>query len=170
MPAGPNEPRPATSRREVITPPLSASARLGVELERGLRAQQTGQSPVSRQWHAGSVAEEAIFLTQIQQGLQFLGYVEGPSQPIASIMLGGRSASSSIRWRRSSGPVHAAFAPRTPERRGSRCPRSKSLSDFAFGRQRDHQRRGDIGSVAPCADSFSCAATLEGVKCRPEEN
>jgi len=28
-------------------------------------------------WHAGSAEEEAIYLTQIQQGLQALGYVEG---------------------------------------------------------------------------------------------
>jgi putative ABC transport system substrate-binding protein len=42
------------------------------------RAQQKGRVPtVGILWHAGSVAEEAIFLTQIQQGLQAFGYVEG---------------------------------------------------------------------------------------------
>jgi putative tryptophan/tyrosine transport system substrate-binding protein len=42
------------------------------------RAQQTGKIPsVGILWHAGSVAAEAIFLTQIQQGLQALGYIEG---------------------------------------------------------------------------------------------
>jgi putative ABC transport system substrate-binding protein len=42
------------------------------------RAQQKGRVPtVGILWHAGSVAEEAIFLSQIQQGLQALGYVEG---------------------------------------------------------------------------------------------
>jgi len=42
------------------------------------RAQQTAKIPtVGIMWHAGSVAAEAIFLTQIQQGLQALGYIEG---------------------------------------------------------------------------------------------
>jgi len=42
------------------------------------RAQQKGVVPtVGILWHAGSLAAEAIFLTQIQQGLQALGYIEG---------------------------------------------------------------------------------------------
>jgi len=42
------------------------------------QAQQKPRIPtVGILWHAGSVAEEAIFLTQIQQGLKDLGYVEG---------------------------------------------------------------------------------------------
>jgi putative tryptophan/tyrosine transport system substrate-binding protein len=42
------------------------------------RAQQTGRVPtVGILWHAGSVEAEAIFLTQIQEGLRALGYVEG---------------------------------------------------------------------------------------------
>jgi putative ABC transport system substrate-binding protein len=42
------------------------------------RAQQTGKVPtVGILWHAGSVEEEAIYLKEIQQGLQALGYVEG---------------------------------------------------------------------------------------------
>jgi putative tryptophan/tyrosine transport system substrate-binding protein len=42
------------------------------------RAQQTGKIPsVGILWHAHSVEEEAIYLTQIQQGLRALGYVEG---------------------------------------------------------------------------------------------
>ena len=42
------------------------------------RAQQTTKIPtVGILWHAGSIEEEAIYLTQIQQGLQDLGYVEG---------------------------------------------------------------------------------------------
>jgi putative tryptophan/tyrosine transport system substrate-binding protein len=41
-------------------------------------AQQKPRVPrVGILWHAGSAAEEAIFLTQIQQGLKDLGYVEG---------------------------------------------------------------------------------------------
>ena len=41
------------------------------------RAQQPRVSKVGVLWHAGSAEEEAIFLTQIQQGLRDLGYVEG---------------------------------------------------------------------------------------------
>ena len=42
------------------------------------RAQQKTRVPsVGMMWHAGTVEEEAIFLTQIQQGLKDLGYVEG---------------------------------------------------------------------------------------------
>ena len=42
------------------------------------QAQQKPRIPtVGILWHAGGVAEEAIFLTQIQQGLKDLGYVEG---------------------------------------------------------------------------------------------
>ena len=42
------------------------------------RAQQrVGVPTVGILWHAGSVEEEGIYLTQIQQGLQALGYVEG---------------------------------------------------------------------------------------------
>jgi putative tryptophan/tyrosine transport system substrate-binding protein len=42
------------------------------------RAQQKPRVPtVGVLWHAGSAEEEAIFLTQIQGGLQALGYVEG---------------------------------------------------------------------------------------------
>ena len=42
------------------------------------RAQQKPKVPtVGILWHAGSAAEEAIFLTQIQEGLQAFGYVEG---------------------------------------------------------------------------------------------
>ena len=41
-------------------------------------AQQLSRVPtVGILWHAGSVAEEAIYLAQIQQGLQVLGYAEG---------------------------------------------------------------------------------------------
>src|SRR6516225_9492336 len=41
-------------------------------------AQQLCRVPtVGILWHAGSVAEEAIYLAQIQQGLQVLGYAEG---------------------------------------------------------------------------------------------
>jgi putative tryptophan/tyrosine transport system substrate-binding protein len=42
------------------------------------RAQQKTRNPlVGILWHAGSAEEEAIFLSQIQDGLQALGYVEG---------------------------------------------------------------------------------------------
>jgi putative ABC transport system substrate-binding protein len=42
------------------------------------RAQQKPRVPtVGILWHAGSAEEEAIFLTQIQEGLRALGYVEG---------------------------------------------------------------------------------------------
>jgi putative ABC transport system substrate-binding protein len=42
------------------------------------RAQQTNKTPtVGILWHAGSIEEEAIYLREIQQGLQALGYVEG---------------------------------------------------------------------------------------------
>jgi putative tryptophan/tyrosine transport system substrate-binding protein len=42
------------------------------------QAQKIGRVPtVGILWHAGSVEEEAIYLTQIQQGLRSLGYVEG---------------------------------------------------------------------------------------------
>jgi len=41
-------------------------------------AQQLSRVPtVGILWHAGSVEEEAIYLAQIQQGLQVLGYAEG---------------------------------------------------------------------------------------------
>jgi putative ABC transport system substrate-binding protein len=41
-------------------------------------AGQLSQVPtVGILWHAGSVEEEAIYLAQIQQGLQVLGYAEG---------------------------------------------------------------------------------------------
>ena len=39
-------------------------------------------------WHAGSVAEEAIFLTQIQQGLKDLGYVEGRNVTLVNTFAG----------------------------------------------------------------------------------
>src|SRR5262245_12060185 len=43
-----------------------------------VRAQQTSQVPtVGILWHAGSIEDEAIYLKEIQQGLQALGYVEG---------------------------------------------------------------------------------------------
>jgi putative tryptophan/tyrosine transport system substrate-binding protein len=35
-------------------------------------------------WHGGSIEEEAIYLTQIQQGLQALGYVEGRNITLAN--------------------------------------------------------------------------------------
>jgi putative tryptophan/tyrosine transport system substrate-binding protein len=42
------------------------------------RAQQIGKAPtVGILWHAGSIEEEAIYLKEIQQGLQAIGYVEG---------------------------------------------------------------------------------------------
>lgn len=42
------------------------------------QAQQKPRVPaVGILWHAGNAAEEAIFLTQIQQGLKDLGYAEG---------------------------------------------------------------------------------------------
>ena len=42
------------------------------------QAQQKPKVPtVGVLWHAGSAEEEAIFLTQIQEGLRALGYVEG---------------------------------------------------------------------------------------------
>jgi putative ABC transport system substrate-binding protein len=42
------------------------------------RTQQVRRIPtVGILWHAGSIEEEVIYLTQIQQGLQALGYVEG---------------------------------------------------------------------------------------------
>jgi putative ABC transport system substrate-binding protein len=42
------------------------------------RAQQKPKVPtVGILWHAGSAEEEAVFLTQIQEGLQALCYVEG---------------------------------------------------------------------------------------------
>ena len=41
-------------------------------------AQQASKVPtVGILWHAGNIEEEAVYLTQIQQGLQYLGYVEG---------------------------------------------------------------------------------------------
>ena len=43
-----------------------------------VRAQEKSKVPtVGIMWHGGSVAEEAMFLTQIQQGLKDLGYIEG---------------------------------------------------------------------------------------------
>jgi ABC-type uncharacterized transport system substrate-binding protein len=61
-------------RREFIT--LVGGAALARPL--AARAQQKGRVPtVGILWHAGSVAEEAIFLTQMQHGLKDLGYVEG---------------------------------------------------------------------------------------------
>ena len=50
----------------VVTWPLAALAQ-----------QKPRVSTVGILWHAGSAEEEAIFLTQIQQGLKDLGYVEG---------------------------------------------------------------------------------------------
>ena len=52
-------------------------------------AQQQGKIPaVGIMWHAGSVAEEAIFLTQIQQGLKDLGYVEGRNVTLVNTFAG----------------------------------------------------------------------------------
>ena len=52
-------------------------------------AQQQRKIPtVGIMWHAGSVAEEAIFLTQIQQGLKDLGYVEGRNVTLANTFAG----------------------------------------------------------------------------------
>jgi putative ABC transport system substrate-binding protein len=53
------------------------------------RAQQQGIIPtVGILWHAGGVAEEAIFLTQIQQGLKDLGYVEGRNVTLVNTFAG----------------------------------------------------------------------------------
>jgi putative ABC transport system substrate-binding protein len=53
------------------------------------RAQQQGKIPtVGVLWHAGSVAEEAIFLTQIQQGLKDLGYVEDRNVTLVNTFAG----------------------------------------------------------------------------------
>jgi putative tryptophan/tyrosine transport system substrate-binding protein len=61
-------------RRDFIT--ILSSALLGSPF--AARAQQTSKVPtVGILWHAGSVEEEAIYLNEIQQGLQALGYVEG---------------------------------------------------------------------------------------------
>ncbi len=61
-------------RREFIT--LVGGAAVGWPL--AARAQHKGRVPiVGILWHAGSVEAEAFFLTQIQQGLEALGYVEG---------------------------------------------------------------------------------------------
>src|SRR5271169_5649053 len=72
------DPRPRESkpmrRREFIT--LVGGAAVAWPLD--ALAQQKGRVPtVGILWHAGSVEEEAILLTQIQKGLQTLGYVEG---------------------------------------------------------------------------------------------
>lgn len=64
----------AMRRRQFIT--LLRGAAVAWPL--ATHAQQTGRVPtVGILWHAGSIEEEAIYLTQIQQGLQTLGYVEG---------------------------------------------------------------------------------------------
>lgn len=64
----------AMRRREFIT--FISSAALAWPLV--ARAQQKGRVPtVGILWHAGTVEAEAIFLSQIQEGLQVLGYVEG---------------------------------------------------------------------------------------------
>jgi len=61
-------------RREFIT--LVGGAAVGWPL--AARAQHKGRVPtIGILWHAGSVEAEAFFLTQIQQGLEALGYVEG---------------------------------------------------------------------------------------------
>jgi putative ABC transport system substrate-binding protein len=61
-------------RREFIT--LLGGAAVAWPLP--ARAQQTDKVPtVGILWHAGSVEEEAIYLKEIQQGLQALGYVDG---------------------------------------------------------------------------------------------
>src|SRR5262245_3319546 len=62
-------------RRDFITLLGGAAA---VAWPLAARAQQTDKVPtVGILWHAGSVEEEAIYLKEIQQGLQALGYVEG---------------------------------------------------------------------------------------------
>jgi putative ABC transport system substrate-binding protein len=61
-------------RREFITLLGSAAAAWPLMAH----AQQIGRvTTVGILWHAGSLEEEAIYLTQIQQGLRALGYVEG---------------------------------------------------------------------------------------------
>jgi putative tryptophan/tyrosine transport system substrate-binding protein len=53
------------------------------------RAQQERKvATVGIMWHGGSVAEEAIFLTQIQQGLKDLGYVEGRNVTLVNTFAG----------------------------------------------------------------------------------
>jgi putative tryptophan/tyrosine transport system substrate-binding protein len=50
-----------------------------------VRAQQISKTPtVGILWHAGSIEEEAIYLREIQQGLQALGYVEGRNINLAN--------------------------------------------------------------------------------------
>jgi putative tryptophan/tyrosine transport system substrate-binding protein len=61
-------------RREFIT--LLGGA-VGQLAARGASAAERSVPTIGILWHAGSVEEEAIFLTQIQQGLQALGYSEG---------------------------------------------------------------------------------------------
>jgi putative ABC transport system substrate-binding protein len=61
-------------RRDIIT--VLSSVLLGSSL--AARAQEKGKVPtVGILWHAGSIEEEAIYLKEIRQGLQALGYVEG---------------------------------------------------------------------------------------------
>jgi putative ABC transport system substrate-binding protein len=61
-------------RREFITLVSGAAATWPL----AVRAEQQRKVPiVGILWHAGSVEEEAIYLAQIQQGLQDLGYAEG---------------------------------------------------------------------------------------------
>ena len=72
-------------RREFIR--LFASTAVSWPL--AARAQQQGKVPtVGILWHAGSVAEEAIFLTQIQRGLKDLGYVEGGNVTLVNTFAG----------------------------------------------------------------------------------
>jgi putative ABC transport system substrate-binding protein len=62
------------SRRHFVT--LLPSVLLASSL--AARAQQIGKVPtIGILWHAGSIEEEAIYLKEIQQGLQGIGYVDG---------------------------------------------------------------------------------------------
>ena len=72
-------------RREFIT--LVSTAAIAWPL--AARAQQKLKVPtVGIMWHGGGVAEEAIFLTQIQQGLKDLGYVEGSNVNLVNTFAG----------------------------------------------------------------------------------
>ena len=56
------------------------------------RAQQKKVPTVGILWHAGSAEEEAVFLTQIQEGLQALGYVEGRNITLVNTFADERAA------------------------------------------------------------------------------